>query len=401
MRILYLADIRFPLERANGIQTMETCHALARRGHEVSLVVRPDTHSPARNPLEYYGLPACAGLHIERAPVSGPVVARRLGYLSFAAGRAIGAGRSDVIMTRDLGVASLILSLPSGVRAPLVYESHGYAPDVAAALPGLVATAARPSAAKLRRLAAREARVWARADGYVAITAALADELRARHGAREHCAVVHDGVRIAPEARFDAQHRSFASRVAMPLVGYAGHLYPWKGVDVLLEALARMPDARLLVVGGHAEEPDLGRLKSLAERLGITARVEFTGMVEPSRVPAFLQRADVLALPNPASAISTRYTSPLKLFEYMSAGRAIVASDLPSIREILHHDVNALLVAPGDPAGFAAAIERLAADPARAARLARAAFDSARGYSWDGRAERLERLFQAVVAVRR
>ena len=57
MRILYFADIRFPLERANGIQTMETCHALAGRGHEVHLVVRPDTHTPARDPFAYYGLP--------------------------------------------------------------------------------------------------------------------------------------------------------------------------------------------------------------------------------------------------------------------------------------------------------------------------------------------------------
>ena len=57
MRILYFADIRFPLERANGIQTMETCHALAERGHAVTLVVKPDTHSPARDPFEFYGLP--------------------------------------------------------------------------------------------------------------------------------------------------------------------------------------------------------------------------------------------------------------------------------------------------------------------------------------------------------
>ena len=48
MRIRYFADIRFPLERANGVQTMETCHALARRGHHVTLVVRPDSHTPPR-----------------------------------------------------------------------------------------------------------------------------------------------------------------------------------------------------------------------------------------------------------------------------------------------------------------------------------------------------------------
>ena len=404
MRILYLADIRFPLERANGIQTVETCHALARRGHEVSLVVRPDTHVPARDPLVYYGLPTVTTFHIERAPVAGPPIARRIGYLAFALGRALGAARNDVIMTRDLGVASLLVGLPRSMRAPAIYESHGYAPAVAAALPGLVETAAPPSAAKLRRLADREARVWRGADGYVTITAALGDEMGARHGAREHCAVIHDGVRVLPGARFNAEHRSLVPRAAapyVPVVAYAGHLYPWKGVDILLEALALVPEARGLVVGGHAEEPDLGRLKAHAERLGIASRVEFAGIVEPSRVHAFLQQADILVLPNPASAISTRFTSPLKLFEYMSAGRAIVASDLPSIREVLHHEVDGLLVAPGDPRAFAAAIDRLVAQPGLAARMARAAFDAARGYSWERRAERLEQLFADVVATAR
>jgi len=55
VRILYLADIRFPLERANGIQSMETCHALASRGHDLTLVVRPDSHEPPRDPFVFYG----------------------------------------------------------------------------------------------------------------------------------------------------------------------------------------------------------------------------------------------------------------------------------------------------------------------------------------------------------
>ena len=119
MRILYFADIRFPLERANGIQTMETCHALAGRGHEVHLVVRPDTHTPARDPFAYYGLPRSARLIVEHAPVAGPQVARRIGYLTFAATRAVGAGRADIVMTRDLAVASLLLRLPVASSARL------------------------------------------------------------------------------------------------------------------------------------------------------------------------------------------------------------------------------------------------------------------------------------------
>src|SRR6478672_2140498 len=149
---------------------METCYALAKRGHGVDLIVRPDTQSPPRDPFAYYGLPLESRLRIEHAPVSGPAAARRFGYLAFALGRSLGTARADVLVTRDLGVASAILQLPRTARPPLVYESHGYAPEVAAALPSLVATATPPSPRKLRRLAAREARVWQRADGYVTIT---------------------------------------------------------------------------------------------------------------------------------------------------------------------------------------------------------------------------------------
>jgi glycosyltransferase involved in cell wall biosynthesis len=399
VRITYFADVRFPLERANGIQTMETCHALAERGHAVSLIVRPDTSTPARDPFAYYDLPRLDRLTIERAPVAGPQMARRLGYLSFAAGRAAGAARADVLMTRDLGVAALLCAIPPAMRPPVVYESHGYAPDVAAALPELVATATRPGAGKLRRLARREAQVWRRADGYVTITAGLAKELSGRFGTREHVAVIPDGVRLK-----SGDARPFVTRaednvsvpVLLPIVAYAGHLYAWKGVAVLLEALARVPHAEGLIVGGPRAEPDLDHLEELARQLGIDSRVTFTGLVEPARVPELLRRARVLVLPNPASAISLRYTSPLKLFEYLAAGRAIVASDLPSIREVVHDGVDALLVTPGDPDALARGIRRVLDDPALADRLAGAAAALAPDYSWARRAERLEALFSEV-----
>jgi glycosyltransferase involved in cell wall biosynthesis len=167
-------------------------------------------------------------------------------------------------------------------------------------------------------------------------------------------------------------------------------------VEVLLRALARLPDARGLIVGGHPKEPDLARLKALATTLAIDGRVTFTGLVEPGRVRELLKEADILALPNPPSAISTRFTSPLKLFEYMAAGRPIVASDLPSVREVLHHEIDALLVPPGDHEAMAAAVERLLADRALSARLAEAALAAAPAYSWDRRAERLEVCFAAI-----
>ena len=400
MKILYFADIRLPLERANGIQTMETCHALAGRGHDVRLVVRPDTHTPSRDPFEYYGLEPTSRLVVEQAPAKGPQVARRVGYLAYAAARATGGGHADVAMTRDLAVASLLLRLPA--RAPIVYESHGYAPEVSAALPELVSTARPPDRAKLARLARRESYVWQHADGYVTITRGLAEALTARFGTRARLAVVPDGTRITrpqPHPGTLAPSGTLAPGPLAPCsIAYAGHLYTWKGVDVLLEAIARVPDVRALVVGGHEQEPDLARLRTLAAGLRIGDRVTFTGHVPPSAVASQLARADIVALPNPASAISTHSTSPLKLFEYMAAGKAIVASRLPSLGEVLTDEVNALLVTPGDPEALAAGISRLVNDPALRARLGGAARDAVAEYSWDRRAERLEILFNDVLA---
>jgi glycosyltransferase involved in cell wall biosynthesis len=232
--------------------------------------------------------------------------------------------------------------------------------------------------------------VWKAADGYVTITQGLAQDLESRHGARANLAVVPDGVRaptMIPEGPPEE-----------PIAAYAGHLYAWKGVDVFVRAVAQVPVLRGLIIGGHAAEPDLARVKELVAGLGITERVTFTGLVEPGQVASQLARASVLVLPNPASAISTRFTSPLKLFEYMAARRAIVASDLPAIREVLTDGEHALLVEPGEPAALAAALRRVTSDRALGERLAQAAYEESANYTWARRAERLEALFKDVLA---
>ena len=399
MRVLYLADIRFPLERANGIQSMATCHALAARGHTVTLLVRPDSHQPARDPYTFYGVPQHPGLTIEVVPITGPAAARRTGYLTYALARSLGRARQDLLFTRDLGLAALLLRVPPRMRAPLVYEGHGLAADNAAARPALLTGGIPASAGKLRRLAARDARVWRAADGYVAITQGLARELERRFGPRRRIAVVPDGVSLPPEGgNHGTQSRP---RLGPPTsdvftIGYAGHLYPWKGVDLIVEAVAALGDTRALIVGGHEQEPDLERVRGLALQLDCASRVTITGLLPPPLVADRLCEADVLVLPNPASAISTGFTSPLKLFEYMAAGKPIVAADLPSIREVLTDGENAVLVEPGNPQALTAGIRRVRDDRELASRIAAKARDDVRQYTWDARAGRLEALFQQV-----
>jgi glycosyltransferase involved in cell wall biosynthesis len=391
VRILYLADVRFPIERANGIQTFETCWALAERGPDVLLLVRPDSIAPARDPFAFYGHPAHSRLEIRRV-LPAPAPLRRAGYLAQALGAA-SSRRTDVVYTRDLGVASAILSGRPLWRPPVVYESHGFAPAVSGALPALIRNAPAPSPAKLRRLHRREHFVWGRADGYVAITELLADELRERFGQRNNLAVVPDGVRLDPDRVYDPPPAR-----ARPLVVYAGHLYPWKGVDVLVDAMAYLPDCDARIVGGHPAERDLDRVRARAVALGLDRRITFTGLLPPSAVHRELLDANVLVLPNTETSISQQYTSPLKLFEYLAAGRAIVASDLPAFREILEHGRTAWLVPPGDATALSAGISRVIGDPALAQEIGRTAFARAGRYTWARRAEQIEVLLGEIVS---
>src|SRR6185295_6237101 len=99
MKILAFADTRFPIERANGAQTMATCHALAQRGHDVTLVVRADTSVPARDPFVFYGLQPESRLRVRTIPGTGGPRARRAHFLLGAA--ALISRHDAVVYTRD------------------------------------------------------------------------------------------------------------------------------------------------------------------------------------------------------------------------------------------------------------------------------------------------------------
>ena len=390
MTVLYFADTRFPIERANGVQTMETCYALAQRGHDVTLVVRADRHRLARDPFVFYGLPRIPSLKIHSVPNATSPTVRRLRFLVTAIRMA--AGRRDAItLTRDLGLASALLQLPGSRRPRVIYESHGHAVTVAREMPALLGKPdVVPGARKLARLDRREQRVWRRAPAYLTLTQALADELSSLYGPREDVFVVPDAARPAPHVPMLSSGPFVA--------GYAGHLYPWKGVDVFIHSLTHAPGVHGLVVGGHPGEADMDRVTRLVTSLDLESRVTITGLVPPRDVTAALARASVLVLPNITSAISERYTSPLKLFEYLHMGRPIVASNLAALREVLTDGTSALLVPPGDPQALGLALVRLKNEPATAAALASSARALAPRYTWAARAEKIERAFDAARA---
>jgi glycosyltransferase involved in cell wall biosynthesis len=393
MKLLYLADIRFPMERANGIQTIETCHALAREGVEVELVVRRSDDRTEGECLDFYGLPETEHLRLRRLSIPFPgTLAAQLVFAAKSMFLAMGC-RADLLYTRDLMLADHAIRSTFWHRLPVIYEAHTSSAAFSEEYPRLYKGARPPSRFKLSRLRRRESRVCRRASRLVTITEELERFLDRSYGSLAPTEVIPDGARVVDEIP--------SLREAEPgdpiRVTYIGQLYPWKGVDVLLEAAKELPDNELVIVGGLPPEPDLDRTRALAGKLSVSDRVVFRGYLPPTELEEERRSADIFVIPLLESTTSRHFTSPLKLFEAMAAWRPIVASDLPSIREVLTDEVNALLVPPGDPKALARAVRRLSEDRELRARLACRAGEDVRKYSWDERGRKIVQLLRRTL----
>jgi glycosyltransferase involved in cell wall biosynthesis len=177
-----------------------------------------------------------------------------------------------------------------------------------------------------------------------------------------------------------------------PLIGWIGSFGPWHGAEVLIHALARLPDGyRLRMVGDGSRRTACERL---ASDLGVTERIQFRGQLAHGAAVRELAGCDILASPHVPLPGRPFFGSPTKLFEYMALGRPIVASRLDQIGEMLVDGETARLVAPGDEVELAAALSDVWNLPDRGSGLGRRALAEARGrHTWDRRAgDVLERL---------
>jgi glycosyltransferase involved in cell wall biosynthesis len=172
--------------------------------------------------------------------------------------------------------------------------------------------------------------------------------------------------------------------------GFVGSFIEFHGVAVLAEAFVELssvfPSARLLLVGDGDEAP---RVQQILADVG-RGSVVMTGRVHPHEVPSYLEACDVLVSPHvPLRDGMPFFGSPTKLFEYMAAGKAIVASRLGQIGEVLEDGVTALLVQPGDRAALVAAMQRLVRDRDLRSHLGETARIVGRRYSWTANAQRV------------
>ncbi len=176
---------------------------------------------------------------------------------------------------------------------------------------------------------------------------------------------------------------------------FVGRLDPRKGVPVLLDALpalrARVPEARLVIVGDSFLKPWFARSLGGRER----EHVRFVGAVSPLDLPSYYASAHVVVSP------ALRNESfGIVLLEAMASGKPIVASDIPGYRAVLADGEDGVLVPPGDAGALATSLAALLKDPARRLRLAAQGRAKAETYGWDRVTGRLEQYYREILAAR-
>jgi hypothetical protein len=280
------------------------------------------------------------------------------------------------IVSRNLYAAFLFGVLK---RRPLVFETHQLERGARKTIQRLVMT-----------------RPWITT---VVVSKQLREHLERHHGtAPSRTLVLHDA---APDGivPLDRAERRNALRTLVPdaagsweaICGYFGHLYAGRGTDVIEAAAAQRPRTLFLIYGGNDADVAAHRERN---RL---ANVKFMGHVTHVEARRLMKAFDVLLMPYQSTVSigvaghdTASWMSPMKMFEYLATGVPIVASDLPALREVLHHERNALLVGPDRPDEWSAAVDRLASDSGLAAQLGTQAHADYRDtYTWTRRGKAL------------
>jgi glycosyltransferase involved in cell wall biosynthesis len=218
--------------------------------------------------------------------------------------------------------------------------------------------------AKKESVAKMENFVYKNVSGIVFISQTLKDEFEARFG---KCRSVV--LPLALNSRVEgADKKEF---VNVNEVYYVGSFQAWKGVDTLIESAKYIKNgAKIKLVGSGGEE---AKLRQMVEDMGVTEKVDFVGRLTHSEVKELLtSKTKICVLPNGNSTFD-RFTSPLKLFEYMASFNAVVASDIASISEITKGV--ALEFRAGDPEDLGAKLNYLLDNPVEAKTFAQAAYD--------------------------
>ncbi len=368
MNVVAIAGSTIPSDTANSLQVMKACSALVQLGHKLTLIVPGNRKSEIVNLKSHYGLQT--DFPIEWLSSSS----RRI--FTWQAVQRARTLKPDLLYTwfPQSAVFGLLYKIPT------IFEIH-----------------IQPTG----RLGPAWHRAFTNVRGrkrLVSITQALVDVLDHNYNIR----LKRDNVVIAPNGvdleRFAAlpstpelarQQLNFPST---PTVMCTGHLYAGRGVGLFLALAKSISQAHFVWVGGRPDDIAIWKGRAEAENI---SNITFTGFIPNQNLPPYQAAADILLMPysrsimgSSGTADSASVASPMKMFEYMAAGRAIVTADLPVIHEVLN-EKNAVFCEPDNVNDWKLKIEKLLADETHRVELGKQAKEDVQKFTWLARAEKI------------
>jgi len=373
MKIALITNSRIPSLTANSIQAMKVAQALMQLGHDIKMFAPKESDAVNRESLlTHYGLRLTPDLDLLPS-ISG---LKRLDFIVHAQ-RAAKKFGADLIYTWLPQSAAL----GAWMGYPVVLEMHA------------------DNSGKLGVWWMRQ--FWEQKTPKVMTVTTSA--LRKALERSTNFQFLNEAILLAPNGVELEKYMGLPSpteaRRQLNLkegltVGFTGHIYPGRGADLLFELAKQMPNVNFLWVGGTPELVDFWRGK-LSEA-GMT-NVTMTGFVKHESIPLYQAAADILLMPYSRSIEASsgqdiaKVINPMKMFEYMAAGRGIVCADLSVIREVLNEG-NAVFCEPDDIGKWKVEIEKLLADEPRRLALGAQARKDVEQLTWVKREERVMEL---------
>ena len=366
MKISYISGSTIPSGKANAVHVMKMCQALSR--HKKASIMLYGKRGPLfKNPFEHYAVKSSFKL-IRSYLGKIPILSGSLRILSVL----IHAGllkKPDVYYGRD----ALGLLLLSTFKTSIFFEAHQ--------VPfGRVSTFVVSNLLKSTYL-----------KGVVVISNGLANDFKEKFPAYEGAILVaHDGADIPSRAPAKIPQKNWDGRRNTLQVGYTGSLHTGRGMDLIVDIAHLIPEMDFHVIGGTKTDQ-----KHWAKK-GLPTNLFMHGSKPHSEIPSYLAKFDIVLAPYQqkiqigTGADISRWISPMKLFEYMAAGKPIICSDLPALQEIISQGRNGLLVKADDPTEWVDCICNLAKSASYREALGQEGLkDIQDHYSWNIRADNI------------
>jgi len=380
-KIIYVTNARIPTEKAHGLQIMKSCEAFVLKGINVKLIVPSRVNTPVEDPFDYYGIR-------KRFPI------KKLFCIDLFRTPFLSKTISFYIQSLSFGFLAALYLLPEKNKKYTFY-SRDYATLFFLCLFGFSPVAeihdyrSKKSKRVIHYILRKSRKVIVNSPGTLKLISGHYSGISA-----DKFYAVPNGVDLE---FFDIKETQEEARKKLDLpldkiiISYMGRLETVgqeKGVSELVQAFSKIndPGLILLIVGGPDSLIEKYRLKVADHNLD-TNQVIFAEQVDHKKMPLYLRAIDIAVIPMPDDR-HAKTTSPMKLFEFLAAGKVITASDLPSLRTYLN-EKNAIFFKAGDSKDMAEKIKFILENPHLADNLSRQAQEDAKQYSWNNRADRI------------